>query len=99
MKKNKTKTKKRSRKILERASGSVELTFPNATTKAYLTCSLGGEIAARRRAAHVVFKRMSQKDDSIAVFHPCVLLGWLLRYEEIVIFLSSTEDFFEEGLP
>ena len=46
--------KKRHRKILEKASGSVELAAPDTTAKAYRACSLGGSNAARRRVWHVV---------------------------------------------
>ena len=50
----KKRKKMRHRKIFERASGSVELTAPDATTKACLACSLGGGNAARRRVWRVV---------------------------------------------
>ena len=46
--------KKRCREILERARGSVELTAPDATAMACLTCSLGGGNAAHRRMWRVV---------------------------------------------
>ena len=45
---------------------------------------------ARYAQAHVPERRCHRRV-------PCMFQGWLLRHEELVSFLSSTVNFFEEG--